>query len=176
MEAQIHDWNNRVLYAGIALHKNKWGTSVRTNEVLLITFVTEPDIQVLLKTFQHRWREAKINSAYEDGCFRFHLSDFLNSNNIQTQIIAPHTIPTAPGSFTKTDMIDRNKIAFELSKGSIKGIYHRKQDDLFNRHLLRKRRQLVKRRRQLQVQIKADLLFFGIETSFLLKGYGQKKL
>jgi hypothetical protein len=39
MKAQLQDWNNQVLYAGIDLHKNKWVTSVRTEEVHLKTFL-----------------------------------------------------------------------------------------------------------------------------------------
>lgn len=171
MERQRLDWKDKILFAGIDLHKNKWVTSVRTSEVLLKTFVTEPDKQILLRTFLHIWPGAKINAAYEAGCFGYHLAEFLNSNNIHTQIIAAHTIPTAPGNFTKTDILDSKKIAFELAKGTISGIYQRSQDELFDRYLLRKRRQLVKRKKQLQVQIKADLLFFGIEINFPLKEY-----
>jgi len=175
MEKQRDYWKNKILYAGIDLHKNKWVTSVRTSEVLLKTFVTEPDKQILLRTFHHLWPGAKINAAYEAGCFGYHLAEFLNSNNIQTQIIAAHTIPTAPGVFTKTDILDSKKIAFELAKGTISGIYHRSQEELFDRYLLRKRRQLVRRKKQLQVQIKADLMFFGIEINFLMKEYLSKR-
>ena len=129
---------------------------------------------MLLKTFQNQWSGAQINAAYEAGCFGYHLAEFLNNNKIRTQIIAAHTIPTAPGSFTKTDTIDSRKIAFELAKGTIKGIYQRSEEELFDRHILRKRKQLVKRKKQLQVQIRSDLMFFGIEPPVTLKDYWSK--
>jgi len=176
MEQLKQNWNKQILFAGIDLHKNKWVTTVRTSDVILKTFTTEPDKQVLLKTFQNHWSGAQINAAYEAGCFGYHLAEFLNSNDIRCQIIAAHTIPRAPGSFTKTDIIDSRKIAFELAKGTIKGIYQRSQEELFDRHILRKRRQLVKRKKQLQVQIRSDLMFYGIEPPVTLKDYWSKKI
>jgi transposase len=176
MEEPKQTWNKQTLYAGIDLHKNKWVVTVRTPDVILKTFTTEPDKQVLLKTFQNHWSGAQINAAYEAGCFGYHLAEFLNSNDIKTQIIAAHTIPMAPGNFTKTDIIDSRKIAFELAKGTISGIYQRSEEELFDRHILRKRRQLLKRKKQLQVQIRADLMFFGIEPPVLLKYYWSKRI
>lgn len=176
METRRQNWNKQTLFAGIDLHKNKWVVTVRTPEVILKTFTTEPDKQILMKTFQNNWSGARINAAYEAGCFGYHLADFLNAHDINTQIIAAHTIPTAPGNFTKTDIIDSRKIAFELAKGTIKGIYHRSETELFNRHILRKRRQLLKRKKQLQVQIRSDLMFFGIEPPLPLKDYWSKKI
>jgi transposase len=70
----------------------------------------------------------------------------------------------APGLFVKTDKIDSKKLAFELAKGSLTGIYCPPKDDLYDRGLLRKRRQLIKRKVQVQHQIKADLSFYGIKT------------
>lgn len=176
MEGHKQNWKQQTLYAGIDLHKNKWVVTVRTPDVILKTFTTEPDKQVLLKTFQNHWSGAKIIAAYEAGCFGYHLAEFLNSNDIKTQIIAAHTIPKAPGNFTKTDIIDSRKIAFELAKGTISGIYQRSEEELFDRHILRKRKQLLKRKKQLQVQIRSDLMFFGIEPPVTLKDYWSKRI
>ena len=63
-------------------------------------------------------------------------------NGIKTIIVAPHTIPVPPGQFVKTDVIDSRKLASELSKGSLRGIFLRATDNLFDRGLLRKRSQL----------------------------------
>jgi hypothetical protein len=51
MEKQKQILKQQILYAGIDLHKNKWVTSVRTPELLLKTFVTEPDKQVSKRQF-----------------------------------------------------------------------------------------------------------------------------
>lgn len=174
MEQRQIQWANQILYAGIDVHKNKWVITVRTFDVVLKTFVTNADKQVLLKSFQHLWPGAKLRAVYEAGCFGYHLADFLNTNGIETIIVAPHTIPVAPGQFVKTDIIDSRKLAHELAKGSLKGIYCRPQEDLFDRGVVRKRRQLVKQRSQLINQIKADLTFYGIDGEAFMKKYWSK--
>jgi transposase len=175
MEHKSMDWKNQTLYAGIDLHRDKWVVTVRTRDVALKTFTTDSDKNILLRTFEHQWPGAKITAVYEAGCFGYHLASFLNTHGIETKIVAPHSIPVAPGQFVKTDIIDSRKLALELSKGSLQGIYQRAAEDLFDRSVLRKRSQLVKRRVQIQNQIKGDLKFFGIDGDNFLNKYWSKK-
>lgn len=176
MESTRKDWSGISLYAGIDVHKRKWVTTVRTKEASLRTFVTGADKQALLQSFRHLFPGASIEAVYEAGCFGYHLAEFLNMNGIKTIIVAPHTIPVPPGQFVKTDVIDSRKLASELSKGSLRGIFLRATDNLFDRGLLRKRSQLVKRRVQLQHQIASDLRFFGRESDVTFRAYWSRWL
>jgi len=169
MNTQSTDWTGQTLYAGIDIHKSKWVTTVRTRDLQLKTFVTGADKQALLKTFLHLYPKATIEAVYEAGCFGIHLAEFLNNHGIKTIVVAPHLIPTAPGLFVKTDTIDSRKLASELAKGSLSGIYLHRTEDLYDRGLLRKRRQLVKRRVQLQHQITSDLRYLGFDTESPIK-------
>jgi transposase len=175
MEHNDGTWKNQTLFAGIDLHRDKWVVTVRSLDVVLKTFVTGSDKDVLLRTFQHHWPGAEIKAVYEAGCFGYHLAEFLNANGINTIIVAPHTIPIAPGQFVKTDIIDSRKLALELSKGSLQGIYQRPPEGLFDRSVIRKRSQLVKRRVQIHNQIKGDLKFFGIDGENFLNKYWSKR-
>jgi transposase len=176
MNRAHQDWAGQTLYAGIDVHKAKWVVTVRTREVQLKTFVTEADKEILLKSFRHLYSGATIEAVYEAGCFGYHLADFLNANSIKTIIVAPHTIPVAPGQFVKTDTIDSRKLAAELAKGTLSGIYLRPREDLFDRGLLRKRVQLVKRRIQLQHQIASDLRFYGLDSHITVRAYWSRWL
>lgn len=109
METEDTRWQDLQLYAGIDLNKNKWVVSVRTQSCHITTFVCSPEEEKLLKTFHNKWPAANINAVYEAGCFGYHLADYLNSNGIDTMIVAPHTVPTPRGSFVKTDKIDSRK-------------------------------------------------------------------
>ena len=102
METKQINWDNFQLYAGIDLHKNKWVITVKTKESYLTTFVIPPSEEILLKTFQHKWAGAKIKAVYEAGCFGYTIAEYLNTNGIETIIVAPHKIPTAAGNFVKT--------------------------------------------------------------------------
>ncbi len=176
MEHARKDWTGLTLYAGIDVHKRKWVITVRTKEAPIRTFVTGADKDALLRSLRHLFPGACIEAVYEAGCFGYHLAEFLNANGIQTIIAAPHTIPVAPGQFVKTDVIDSRKLARELSKGSLRGIYLRATDNLYDRGLLRKRGQLVKRRVQLQHQIASDLRFFGRESDVTFRAYWSRWL
>jgi transposase len=175
MPKTIKDWTNQVLFAGIDLHKNKWVITVRTQDVILKTFVSLPEKEVLLRSLQHQWSGAEIHAVYEAGCFGYHLADFLNSKGIKTIIVAPHTIPVAPGQFVKTDTIDSRKLALELAKGSLTGIYQRPATELYDRALIRKRQQLIKRRVQIHNQLKGDMAFYGLACAASKKKYWSKR-
>jgi transposase len=176
MKTEFTQWQDIQLYAGIDLHKNKWVVTVRTDSCYINTFVCLPDEYKLLKTLQNKWHAAKIKAVYEAGCFGYHLADYLNSNGIDTIIVAPHTIPTARGSFVKTDKIDSRKLASELSKGSLKSIYMRSTEELCNRSLVRKRIQLVKRKRQIICRLKSDIIFYNVKFDFAVRQYLSKKV
>jgi len=175
MERTQTDWTGQTLYAGIDLHKKKWVISVRTRDMYLKTFVTNSDQEILLKSFRNNWPGAEIIAVYEAGCFGYHLAKFLNNNTIKTMVVAPHTIPVAPGLFVKTDKLDSKKLALELANGSLRGIYQPTSEQLYDRGLLRKRRQLIKRKVQVQLQIKSDLQFYGIKANAYEARYWSKK-
>jgi transposase len=176
MEQPRQHWLNEQLYLGLDLHKHKWVVTVRTQDVHLKTFVSTADKEILLKSLTNNWPGAKMRAVYEAGCFGYHLAEFLNGHGIETIIVAPHTIPIEPGRFVKTDTIDSKKLALELAKGSLRGIYQRSPDELYDRSLIRKRQQLVKRRVQIQLQVKSDLTFYGIALSFPLARYWSKQV
>jgi len=176
MKTETTNWQDIQLYAGIDLHKNKWVVTVRSGSNHLTTFVAPPLKEKLFYTFQNRWPAAKINAVYEAGYFGYHLADYLNSKGIETIIVAPHRIPTPRGSFVKTDKIDSRKLALELSKGSLESIYLRSPEELYNRNLIRKRIQLIKRKRQIIVRIKADIIFYDIKFDFQVREYLSQKV
>ena len=176
MEQPQQHWLNEQLYVGLDLHKNKWVVTVRTQDVHLKTFVSTADKEVLLNSLANNWPGAKMRAVYEAGCFGYHLADFLHGHGIETMVVAPHTIPVEPGRFVKTDTIDSRKLALELAKGSLRGIYQRSPAELYDRSLVRKRQQLVKRRVQIQLQVKSDLTFYGIDLPFPLPRYWSKQV
>ena len=74
------------------------------------------------------------------------------------------------------DKIDSRKLASELSKGSLESIYLRNPEELYQRNLIRKRTQLVKRKKQIMLRLKSDLMFYNINPDFLVKEYLSQKV
>ncbi|MCH8013171.1 MAG: IS110 family transposase [Candidatus Marinimicrobia bacterium] len=173
-KVKIKDWSGQSLYIGIDLHKRKWVVTVLTCELELKTFTTPADKQVLLTTLKKGWLGARMKAVYEAGCFGYHLADFLDQHGIATIIVSPHKVPVEPGQFVKTDKIDSRKLAWELSKGGLMGIYRPEKEALLDRELIRKRKQIVKRKVQVQLRIHSTLLFHGVELIFPLSGKWSK--
>lgn len=176
MKTSTTDWEGIQLYAGIDLHKTRWVVTVRTRETTLRTFVAPPEKEKLVETFRKKWPSAKIFAVYEAGCFGYHLSDYMNSQGIETIIVAAHRVPIEKGNFVKTDKIDSRKLASELSKGSLESIYLRNPEELHQRNLIRKRTQFVKRKKQIILRLKSDLMFYNITLDFLVREYLSKKV
>jgi len=169
------DWSEQTLYVGIDLHKKKWVATVRTDELVLKTFATDGKKESFVKAVLRNWPGARIKAVYEAGYFGYHIAAYLNGHGIETMIASPQRIPKEPGYFVKTDKIDSRKLAEFLSKGLLRGIWQWDTETLQDRGLVRKRGQMVKRRVQIQLQIKADLAFYGIEIKTTKWGYWSKR-
>lgn len=174
-QIKTKDWKRETLYVGIDLHKRKWVVTVRTFDLELKTFTTIADKNILLKSLHNGWFGARFKAVYEAGCFGYHLAEFLNQNSIKTSIVSPQKIPVEPGNHVKTDPKDSRKLARELSKGDLIGIYCPSKQAQLDRALMRKRNQIVKRKVQIQLQIRAILTFYGINANFPMSGQWSKE-
>ena len=162
MEARLDVFQEH-LYVGLDLHKRRWISTVRTRDLFLKRMATPADKELFVQSLRRQWPQAKFSVVYEAGCFGYHIADYLRTQDIEPIIVAPHRVPDMPGDRIKTDAIDSNKLAEALAAGTLKSIHQRPAPVLYDRGVLRKRLQLIKRRVQIQLQLKADLLFYGFE-------------
>ncbi len=162
MDAQL-DVTQEHLYVGLDLHKRRWISTVRTRDLFLKRMATPADKEIFVQTLRRLWPNATFSVVYEAGCFGYHIADYFRSQEIEPIIVAPHRVPIMPGDRIKTDPIDSNKLSEALAAGVLKTIHQRPAPLLYDRGVLRKRQQLIKRRVQIQSQLKADLLFYGFE-------------
>jgi len=158
-------WTGQRLFVGLDLHKKTWVATVRSRDLHLKTFTVPYGEEAFWKTLNHQFPGAQFIVAYEAGCFGYHIAEYINNNGGRAVIFPPHRIPTPPGVFVKTDRIDSRKLALELSKEQLCGIYQPDAVRLYHRSIVRKRHQLMRRKVTIQNQIKADLLFYGINLT-----------
>ena len=164
-EVKIKNWTGQRLFVGLDLHKRTWVVTVRSRDLHLKTFTVPGHKEIFIKTLNHQFPGAQFKVAYEAGCFGYHIAEYINQQGAQAIVFPPHRIPTPPGVFVKTDKIDSRKLALELSKGQLGGIYQPDAILLQHRSIIRKRNQLIRRKVAIQNQIKSDLLFYGIGLS-----------
>jgi len=118
-------WTGQRLFVGLDLHKKTWVATVRSRDLHLKTFTVPYGEEAFWKTLNHQFPGAQFIVAYKVGCFGYHIAEYINNNGGRAVIFPPHRIPTTPGVFVKTDRIDSRKLALELSKEQLCGIYQR---------------------------------------------------
>lgn len=154
---------NNALYVGIDVHKKQWSVCIRTDEFEHRTFTQPPSTEVLHNYLQRNFPDYSVTCAYEAGCFGYWISEHLQSYGYQCLILNPADIPgTDKENKRKTDHVDCRKIAREISKRQIEGIYQPDTIQQSFRNLFRQRNQLMKQLRKIKCQIRSLLTFSGI--------------
>ncbi len=159
----IMDQVQNNLFVGIDVHKKQWSVCIRTLELEHRKFTQEPKPSLLHDYLQKNFPSYQITCAYEAGAFGFWISGELKKYGYNCLILNPADIPGSDKELKhKTDRSDCRKIARELSKGGLRGIYEPNTDQLSLRNLFRQRNQFVKQIRAVKCQIKSLLCFNGI--------------
>ncbi len=155
--------NSNNLYVGMDIHKKQWSICIRTSDFEHRKF-TQPANPILLRDYiNQNFPTYQVTCAYEAGCFGFWISEKLQSYGYRCLVLNPADIPGSDKeSKQKTDHNDCRKIARELSKGEIKGVFQPDLTQQCFRNLFRQRNQVVKQLRQVKCQIRSLLSFHGI--------------
>jgi transposase len=156
------DHFGKTIYVGIDVHKKTYtlcaiGTHMPDDKISRLP--ASP--KALVKTLQKRYAGAKLFVAYEAGFSGFVLYRTLVEAGINCIVVNPASIEIAANNRVKNDKRDAKKIALQLSRGQLDGIYVPDLEEEINRQLTRTRAQLVKQKTRTGNQIKSKLLQFG---------------
>jgi transposase len=150
------------LFVGIDLHKNRWHVTVRDADVELFSGNIVGRWESLLKLLQ-RYKGHRIKAVYEAGYFGFWLYDRLVDHGVECIVTPPSLVPQEYGNRVKTDRRDSRKLAYLLSKGMLKRVWVLSEEARYHRQVVRRRRQLIGDRARTQNRIKSELRFYGTE-------------
>ena len=118
----------------------------------------------LFDFMKNRYPNGIYNSVYEAGFSGYSMHRELENLGFNNIIVSPSEIPTTgKEKLTKTDEVDSRKLARELEKGTISGIYIPSLLQQEMRSLSRLRHQQVKKQTRIKNQIKSYLDFYGHE-------------
>jgi transposase len=163
----MNNYNNeidksKIIFVGIDVHSQTWHVTIRTHEQELFSRGI-PGSWKSLRGLLDRHKQAPLQVVYEAGYFGFWLHDCIVEYGAECIVTPPSLLPQEYGNRVKTDRRDSRKLAMLLAKGMLKKVWVPGRQELYHRHVLRRRRQLVGDRIRLQNRIKADLRFYGIE-------------
>lgn len=151
------------IYIGIDVHKKNWSVCILGERLEHKTYSQPPEPEVLIHYLQRHFPEATYHSAYEAGFCGFWIDRALKRYGIDNIVVSPADIPTTDKEKKrKGDQRDARKIARELRKGDLVGVYVPEQSVLEDRLLLRTRQKLLSEIKRCKCRIKSQLNFFGI--------------
>lgn len=156
------DFSGQTVYVGIDVHKKNWQITIMLNGMKLKAFSMNPDPKELYNYLTNHYPNANNYSVYEAGFSGFWADRQLRSLGLNNIVVNPADVPTkSKERRTKTDKIDSNKLARELSVGHLEGIYIPSTKAEALRTLVRLRRQLVSDQTRQKNRIKSLLFFLG---------------
>ncbi|MBT9160870.1 MAG: hypothetical protein DDT26_02166 [Dehalococcoidia bacterium] len=149
------------IFVGIDVNKSTWIITATCEGEIVYDGTIPADFE-RLDNILARFSQGKVHTVYEAGCFGFWLHDLLTEKGYDSMVTPPSLVPKIGGR-VKTDRRDSKKLASLLASGFLKRVYVLTPDERADRELVRTRNQIERHRKRVQNQIKAKLLFHGVE-------------
>ncbi len=151
-------------YVGIDVHKKRWVVTIRHNGMELKTFSMDPDIEALKSYLEKNYPEGIYHLVYEAGFSGFWICRGFRKLGMDCIVVNPADVPTShKEKDRKRDVVDSRKLARELEKGELSGIYIPDEEDQHLRSLCRLHRRIVQNTTRVKNRIKGHLYYNGIE-------------
>lgn len=162
MKVNKIDHFGKTIHVGVDVHKKTYtlcaiGEHMPKDKISRLPASPE----ALSKTLKKRYEGAKLIVAYEAGFSGFVLYRVLKAAGIDCIVVNPASIEVAANNRVKNDKRDAEKIALQLSRGQLNGIYVPSLEEEIDRQITRTRAQLVKQKTRTGNQIKSKLMQFG---------------
>jgi len=166
MQAQNYELNfaGQNIYVGLDTHLKSWKVTIMLEKLMLKTFVQNPEPEKLVEHLKQNYPGAKYYSAYEASYCGFWIHKKLVALGVNNIVVNPADIPTTDKEKKqKEDKRDSRKIARELQKGDLVGIYVPSDENLEDRALLRLRETMTGDLVRYKNRVKSTLHFYGIK-------------
>lgn len=166
MQTQVKklDFTGQNFYVGLDTHKNSWKVSIVHDDLILKTFVQDPEPDILYNFLKRNYPGATYHSAYEASFCGYWIHYRLKELGINSIIVNPADIPTTnKEKVQKEDKRDSRKIAKCLRNGDLTPIHIPSMKTLQDRSLIRTRYTLVKELKRFKHRVKSFLFFYGIK-------------
>lgn len=160
-QSTVGNWTGQELHIGIDTGAKSWKVCILGTNVER-TMSQPPSSEVLIAHLRKNYPGAHYHCAYEAGYFGFEYQRELSGPDIDCIVVNASDIPTnSYDRVYKTDRVDARKIARELRKGELHGIWIPSAKLLEDRSLLRARQAMVIKQTRVKNQITSLLRFYN---------------
>lgn len=156
------DYLGKKVFVGIDVHKRTYSLTAICEDVIVKRWSMKADVGACRAALMKFFNGANIFSVYEAGFSGYSLHRELLAHEINNIVISPASVQKAPNDRVKTDQLDAQKMATQLSKGLLRAIEVPTEERELKREITRLRSQLVDHRVSIMLQIKSKLHYFGL--------------
>ena len=168
-----------IIYIGMDVHTTNFALCCYTieDDKEFAVVNVRPDYTEILKYInrirQQRGKDVRFVCGYEAGCLGYSLYHQLTSHSVECVILAPSTMPVAPGKKIKNDSRDAKKIARCLAYHMYKPVYVPDEEDNAVKEYIRMRDDVKQHLKSTKQQIIAFTTRLGFQLDG--KSYWTKK-
>lgn len=158
----MRNYTGKTVYLGMDVHKKTYAVTAICDGQVIKKDTLKAEPVVLISYCKKYFVGAQIESAYEAGCFGFHLHRCLEAEGIKNRVVDAAGIEIAVGDRVKTDKRDSLKLATHLADGRLKGIHVPTVEREDHRAVTRLRDTFVRQRSRFACQLKSLLSQHGL--------------
>jgi transposase len=159
------------LFVGIDTHLKNWRVTTRNAGIELKTFSMNPSPLELISYLHNHFPSGTYHLVYEAGFCGFWPLRVFQQHHIDCIVVNPADVPTTnKEKVNKSDPIDSKKLARELEKNSLHGIYVPTVEHEELRMLMRLRYRVIQSQTRTKNRIKGLLYSQGIAIPLQFSG------
>lgn len=159
-------FEGKEFFIGIDTSKKSWAVAVRCGGFQLSYKTMVPDPKKLYTYMERTYPGGVYNTVYEAGFCGFWIHRQLTEAGCNSIVVHPADVPTTDKERDrKTDAVDARKLAKELERGNLTGIYVPDKEAEQLRSLARlTRKTCTKEKSRWKIRITAFLDYYGIKA------------
>lgn len=142
-----------LVHIGVDISSTKWAYAVRWEGQQRWRQTGPAEISHLLRLIA-QYSQCPIRLVYEACGFGYEIAWQLRERGVEVVVVAPTRMERAPGLRVKSDRIDASKLALDLEKGNLKGIWVPSREVHEQRAPLRAYRQAMRDRGRAAARIR----------------------
>jgi len=157
------DFEGKDFFVGIDTGKKDWKVNIRAEEMELKRESIDPKPHTLYRYLKKRYPGGTYHTVYEASYCGFWIHREFEKMGVDSIVVNAADVPTSDKEKDrKTDPVDARKLAHELEKGGLTGIYIPSEEDQNLRSLARHLRKSVQSATRVKNRIRAHAYFNGI--------------
>lgn len=152
------------LFIGMDIHKRSWSVHLRTDISDHKSMTIPANPEVLYDYVETNFPGYQVQLTYESGCCGFWTARYFINLGWEVIVVNASDVPRVnKQNYQKTDKIDCRNLSKLLQAGLLKGIYIPDESQDLLKSLVRQRANITRQLRACKSEIKALLLYHGIE-------------